>query len=366
MNSGATKSGLSNVEYWGQNGKVKVFALVPELDGGLAAYLESIGVQAIRTRYYVNVYEKNESQLKTIIYWCKTVVKTFLSYCSYHKVKRFIKSIGIDCVYTNTTVTYMGAWLSRYLRAKHIWHFREFGLEDQKAKHISRRFFVREANRAEYIIMISKILQKHYSENFGIKKSYVFYDDISPEYIIEKSKVDDSTTNILITGTLCEKKGQLMAIKAVECLGMDNVNLYLAGRDNPHGYGEGLKKYVQDNHVKNVHFCGLVEDMAGLREKMDISLVCSTKEAFGRIIIEDMLASILVIGSDTGAVPELIENGKTGFLYKNEDCKDLAAKIKYAIYNNSVVEKIKENAYEDALKYTGSITAKRIEELIMR
>lgn len=63
-----------------------------------------------------------------------------------------------------------------------------------------------------------------------------------------------------------------------------------------------------------------------IKKKIDVSIVAASSEAFGRTIIEDMLSSILVIGCDRGAVPELISNYKTGLLYKYMSSEDLIRK----------------------------------------
>ncbi len=49
------------------------------------------------------------------------------------------------------------------------------------------------------------------------------------------------------------------------------------------------------------------------------------KEQFGRVIIEAQACGVPVIGSDSGAIPEVI--GKAGFIFKEGDVEDLSKKI---------------------------------------
>ena len=106
--------------------------------------------------------------------------------------------------------------------------------------------------------------------------------------------------------------------------------------------------------------CGLVTDMSELRKNIDISIVAASREAFGRTIIEDMLSHILVLGCDTGAVPELITDYKTGILYTHGSKEDLIKKLDWIIDNRTDCEKIKEKAFEYAKTFTNENTAKSV------
>ena len=60
------------------------------------------------------------------------------------------------------------------------------------------------------------------------------------------------------------------------------------------------------------------------------NLVCSCSvepEAFGRVAVESQSMQIPIIASDIGGSKETIVNGKTGYLFKNNDPIDLANSI---------------------------------------
>lgn len=54
-----------------------------------------------------------------------------------------------------------------------------------------------------------------------------------------------------------------------------------------------------------------------MRKKIDVELVCSRSEAFGRVTIESMMSSNPVIGANTGGTKELIIEGLT-VIYMNK------------------------------------------------
>lgn len=58
-------------------------------------------------------------------------------------------------------------------------------------------------------------------------------------------------------------------------------------------------------------------------------LVCPSElyETFGRVIIEAYAGGTPVIGADIGAIAELVQDGRTGLLFRPGDAEDLAAKV---------------------------------------
>ena len=64
-------------------------------------------------------------------------------------------------------------------------------------------------------------------------------------------------------------------------------------------------------------FEGFVGNVEDIYRKLDVLLMCSRAEAFGRVTIEAMLRKVPVIGFDSGGTSELIEDGVTGFKFKN-------------------------------------------------
>lgn len=73
-----------------------------------------------------------------------------------------------------------------------------------------------------------------------------------------------------------------------------------------------------------------------------------------------MLAGLPVIGANTGGTKELIENDKTGLLYKFGDVDDLALKIRELISNNNKYRTISLNAQEYAKTFTIDRTCKLV------
>lgn len=78
---------------------------------------------------------------------------------------------------------------------------------------------------------------------------------------------------------------------------------------------------------------GKRSDVDKLFECADIVFMCSQFEAFGRVTVEGMLSGALVIGADTGGTAEILQDGKTGYLYRQGDAESLCSVIQKAVQN---------------------------------
>lgn len=115
------------------------------------------------------------------------------------------------------------------------------------------------------------------------------------------------------------------------------------------GYGENTQIY---KWIKNRGY-GQIVDIKGkvqhnvLMRKLndyDILIHPSIEESFGNTLIEGMAAGIPVIGGkNSGAVPWVLDYGKSGVLVNVNDPKSIAEGIKKLIYNKDLYEKYSKN-----------------------
>ena len=94
------------------------------------------------------------------------------------------------------------------------------------------------------------------------------------------------------------------------------------------------------------------------RKNMDVGIVASRSEAFGRTTIEGMLSQMLIIASNAGSNIELINDGKNGFLYELHNDKQLAKILSNINDNRLLLKEIALNGFEFAKKFTQGDTAK--------
>jgi glycosyltransferase involved in cell wall biosynthesis len=68
-----------------------------------------------------------------------------------------------------------------------------------------------------------------------------------------------------------------------------------------------------------VTMLGEVDDVPGVLAALDVLLVPSWEEAFGRVVVEGMAMGLPVIATASGGPPEIIDDGRTGFLLAPRD-----------------------------------------------
>jgi glycosyltransferase involved in cell wall biosynthesis len=101
--------------------------------------------------------------------------------------------------------------------------------------------------------------------------------------------------------------------------------VHRAGRE----YAEQLEQRVRALGLeRELTFTGFRSDMPDVMGGLDVVVHASVRpEPFGRVILEAMLLGKPVIATRAGGVPELIEEGRTGFLVAPGDAAALASRL---------------------------------------
>ncbi|MCI9061378.1 MULTISPECIES: glycosyltransferase family 4 protein [Romboutsia] len=362
--SGANKSLLGIIEQLSD--RVEFVVVANNRDGELIEKLKSLNIKIIYKKYSWLYAKPRINTFKKIIRFNIDFIKYYMFRHISKNTLRELSKEQFDLIYTNTSTVDFGAIIADKLNVPHIWHIREFGEEDFGFKCIvSKKYRKKILKDAKFVILISNALKEKYINYMDSDKDNlrVVYNGLNVKDLyspIKDHKFEDEI-NILIAGQVCEAKGQNQAIDAVWKLREKgfNINLYIAGSVYEEYINRSLNKYSDTNWIK---ILGLVKDMKELRNNIDIELVCSRNEAFGRVTLEAMLHGIPVVGSNVGGTLELIKNRETGMIYQYGDINDLANKIEVLIKEHELYNLIINNAMEFANKFTIEKTANGVLE----
>ena len=101
---------------------------------------------------------------------------------------------------------------------------------------------------------------------------------------------------------------------------------------------------------------------------MDIVVHSSiAPEPFGRVVVEGMLAGRPMVASAAGGVLEIIQHGKTGWLYEPGNAVALADILQLVLGNHGQMETIADTGRLHAQKtFTISATVRQIEDALKR
>jgi len=75
---------------------------------------------------------------------------------------------------------------------------------------------------------------------------------------------------------------------------------------------------------ERVRFLGALRDVAGTLAQLDLFLLPSQYESFGLAALEAMSSGVPVIGTRVGGLPEVVEEGRSGFLCEVGDYRSMA------------------------------------------
>jgi glycosyltransferase involved in cell wall biosynthesis len=186
--------------------------------------------------------------------------------------------------------------------------------------------------KARHIISCSEDLKKWFSDVFGnilpeIKVIYSLFDTAS---WTDRGKVPEnrragSVPQIFFAGTVCKEKGVEDLIAACEMLreryGIDT-ELILAGK-----FARGFKKPSQQRVW--CKFLGQIskDELVAYYRNADITCFPSWWDNMPMVCLEAMFFKALVMGSASGGMAEMINNGTDGFLVPPKNPEILAEKI---------------------------------------
>ena len=335
---GANKSLLQLILELRENHGVLPLVLMP-LGGKFVAQLEKHGIEYRIIKHY-NWLNVGDSQIKSLI-------KRLLNNYYFFRSRKVVEGLHtkFSLIHTNTSVSPLGGYLSSKLVIPHIWHLREFGKEDFNAEYYcgivkAGRYIQSHSNK---VVVISKSLQKYYSKYISTEKIQVVYNGIKYDEAFQKDFNETGPLRIVFVGVITSNKNQMEAVRACNELvkdGVHNFTLSFLG-DGPDGYIDEVKAFVKKNKLQDkISFLGFVDDVNKVLDSSDVGLVCSNKEAFGRVTIEFMMRMLPVIVSNTGVNPELVEHERAGFVYQHKDFESLANYIKFFIKNRDALKKM--------------------------
>ncbi|ELP5183049.1 glycosyltransferase family 4 protein [Clostridium perfringens] len=361
---GGTQSLLGIIDEL-KNKNMRIYVCIPNIgDGLLEKELICRKIEYIKLDYIWWMVPQNFNTIKKFLYGLKN---EFKSINVIKKLAKFCEENNIDLIHSNSMVIDIGAKLSKITQISHVWHIREFGDDDHCLKFIkdSKRCFDFMNYNSEVIIAISKAIFNKFNGNFESNKMKLIYNGVK-KIDLQKRYKDKPCVDILLAGAIKKNKGQEQAILAVGNLIKKgyNINLLLAGNIES-DYGEYLKKIIKSNQIVNeVKFIGFTNELNNIRKNVDIELICSKKEAFGRVTVEAMMCGNAIIGANTGATVELIDDGYNGLLYRQGDIEDLAKKIESLISNREKMITIGMNGKKVAeSQFTSQINANNIYNL---
>lgn len=298
-------------------------------------------------KYIVIPFKTNFTTRKGVgrifTYPLRLVRDYFFNKISVYRILKHFKGIPIDIVHSNSAVVGIGKTVAKKLNAHFVWHLREylnldFGFSPIKGWPV----FIRRIKMSDRIICVTKGIRTHYSLDEELTAK-VIYNAVMPQdggFV----SCDRKGNYFLFVGRIIKSKGIEDAIIAFSRISNLNpsIKLKIAGLVNYDYFTELKEMSKRLNILDRIEFLGFTKDLKILMNSANALLMCSKSEAFGRVTVEAMFNSSIVIGFNNAGTKEIVQDGVTGLLY--DDLHGLEQKMNWVLENPNKAELIEYNA----------------------
>ena len=314
------------------------------------------GIECIEARYYWFKYKG---------YTFSNILRVLLDFLLFYPLVIWkLRGRKYDIIHSNGSVIDIGAYLHIFKKAPHVWHLREFGKEDFGVfSLLGRRYEKWIYSKSNVFIAISDCIKRAYLDVIPESKIQMIYNGIKPCDASLKAEHKNEVIQFVLVGVIQEAKNQLEAVKAINAMKEKGINMHLnfIGIDQ-NEYADKVRKYITNNKLgEYVTFWGARKDVRQVLQKMDVGLMLSHNEAFGRVTVEYMMQNLAVIATNTGANEEIISDGDTGLIYQIGECRQLTKKMEYLINDRNRLMEISQRGMQHALKtFTSNKNTKQV------
>lgn len=205
--------------------------------------------------------------------------------------------------------------------------------------------------KGEGIIAISKSIERHIREAYGVRKGIklifrgvdkdIFDPSATDPARVEQLRtawnIDGTKPLIILPGRLTRLKGQDVFIRALAQMSTTRYQALLIGdiKDNPKFTEELMALIGEYQLADRLSLVGYCDDMPAALMLADIVVSASSNEpeAFGRTTIEAMAMGKAVVATAHGGSLETVTPGQTGWLVRPGDATDLARALDEALHS---------------------------------
>lgn len=275
----------------------------------------------------------------------------------FSKIYKLVRKESVDIIYTLNDLsinTAMAALVSRLTNIPLVYKIQGIGsatnhlLVDALVKVYCRTVERLIMARAKRTILPSKRLMSE-AIRYGIKKSSIviipfgvnfgYFDPDRPEVkknaalLRHKLSIDDKIV-VGYVGRLVPVKGLAYLISAMKRIQTEfpNVVLLVVG-DGPQR--RSLETTARDLGVKAI-FVGWQSDVLLYYSVMDIFVLPSLFEGLPNVMVEAMAMRKSIVATEVGVNPDLIIDGKNGFLVPVQDSEQIGSALKKLIKNSDL------------------------------
>lgn len=213
-------------------------------------------------------------------------------------------------------------------------------------------------NHSNIVTAVSENLKKDTLELFDIKKNI----DVIPNFICledykqennqkYKDRIAENNEKVISHISNFRKVKRIQDVIRTFKIVNDSVpsKLLLVGDGPERPKMERLVRKLELS--QQVNFLGNLKSTKEVLNISDLFILPSSSESFGLAALEALACGVPVIATNKGGIPEVVENGKSGYLSEVGDFKEMAKNSLNILNNESQHNQFKINALNSAKKF---------------
>ncbi|MEI6312489.1 MAG: N-acetyl-alpha-D-glucosaminyl L-malate synthase BshA [Bacteroidota bacterium] len=228
-------------------------------------------------------------------------------------------------------------------------------------------------NHSDGVTAVSQSLKQDTYDNFKITRDIeVIHNFIDLKRFIKKDKnhfrklIAPNNEKILIHTSNFRKVKRVEDVIYIFKNVRDKVasKLLLVGDGPERNNVESICRSI--GYCDDIRFLGKQEAVEELLAIADLFVLPSEKESFGLAALEAMACEVPVISSNTGGLPEINIQGKTGFMSNVGDIEDMSKNAIFILEDEQRLNEFKANALAQAKEFEIHKILPKYEEYYMR
>ena len=227
---------------------------------------------------------------------------------------------------------------------KLVLHLHGKGISKAAAGSVLKKFLYRISFKNTRIIVLAPVLENDIRSVFNGK--VFFLSNGIPSLEANRGEKSNQVPVILYLSNLIRSKGIYLFLECLQTLQRNQVDFkaIIIGAEGDVSISE-VKDFIMNNGLgKKTEVMGPLygeeKQRVMLRSDMLVFPSFYENEAFPLTILEAMRAGMTVIASNNGAIPEIVDNGVTGYVVPIREVDEMTRKIKFLCENETTLKKM--------------------------
>ncbi len=287
------------------------------------------------------------------------------------RISRIVRRYQIDLIHCNNISGYVASFVVSLLtKIPVIWHVRTYWPDKLYS------FWL-----PDKVIFVSDDLRRASGRDRTLPKISVIHNGLNLNFCTSNNGKKPLRTELGLTdcitvgnvGRIVPWKGLHVLITAMQPVlkEIEKARLLIVGDEyvNERNRRSSYLKELKDLAIKlgiadKVVFTGFRSDISNVLSSIDIFVSSSVNDPNPRAVLEAMYMGCSIIGTRSGGVPEMIEDGISGILVPIDDPESMMKAIKRLIENSALRTRMGQAAKKRAeANFTIDITQRKIEKV---